>query len=144
MRDLVRSEHGRKSPIIRAKAVEIVRYVPAKDHRGRIHAIWEWVKDHVTYIRDIHEVETLHWPTQVLEQMYGDCDDQAMLVAALLESVGIPTRFKAVGFSPGQLSHVYAQARLGSGWIALETTQPVKLGWQPPNIRDTLIIHNWR
>ena len=93
-------------------------------------------------MRDINGVETLHEAQQVLKQRSGDCDDKAILLASMLESIGIPTRFVAVGFRPNFFSHVFVEARPYGDWIALETTHPAPMGWRPPNIKAAMVRHN--
>lgn len=137
MRDWVRA--SRADPTIRDKAANLVFYLPNKDWYGQIYNVWRFVKDNIRYIRDVYGVETLHYPAQVLAQGFGDCDDQAMLICALLQSIGHPCRFKAVGVAgngdaAGEFSHVYAQTSLGNGWISLETTEDVNIGWEPQGI----------
>lgn len=145
MRLLVNSEHGKKNPVIRNKALELVKYIPQKDSFARVRALWNYVKENIKYVKDINEVETVHYPTQVLAQKAGDCDDHSLLLASLLESVGYPTLFKAVGVRGSQLCHVYTQVHLGNKWISLETTVPgVAMGWEPPDITDRELLHNKR
>jgi transglutaminase-like putative cysteine protease len=56
-------------------------------------------------------------------RIYGDCDDAAVLVAALLYGIGIPVRFKAINqAADGSYQHVFAEYNLGGGWMALDTT----------------------
>jgi len=52
-------------------------------------------------------VDTVHYPRETLAQRAGDCDDTTVLLAALVESVGIPTRLVDV---PG---HVFLLAGVG-------------------------------
>lgn len=40
-----------------------------------------------------HAVDTIYYPAQTLARRTGDCDDSTVLLAALLASVGVPTRF---------------------------------------------------
>jgi len=136
------TRQGKKSGIIRNKALELVRYVPAKDWPGQVNAIFEFVRDRIRYVRDIRGVETVAFAERVLEQGQGDCDDEAVLLGSLLESVGHPTRFMAVGFSPGKLSHVFTQTLIGRKWISLDPTEPVAMGWEPKGIVERLSINN--
>lgn len=57
---------------------------------------------------------------------YADCDDVAMLAAALLASIGIQTRFKAVmrDFRGGHFRHVFTEYKLGEHepWRPLDPT----------------------
>jgi hypothetical protein len=59
------------------------------------------------------------------------------LLAALLESIGHPCRFVAVGYSRrNEFEHVYVETKIGHTWTALETTMDVPMGWAPiyPNV----------
>lgn len=138
MRDLIRT--GKKSLPIRLLALDLTARLPQKDFAGEISAIYNFVRDRIRYVRDVLGVETLQTPEKTLEFKAGDCDDKSVLLAALLGAIGHPTRLVAVGFSPGRFSHVYVQTKVSSKWVSLETTQPVALGWSPPNVRAKLIV----
>lgn len=138
MSALVKS--GKKMPVIRAKAVALTQGLCQKDKAGEIRALWSFVKNNIRYVRDIRNVETLHTADRVLEQAAGDCDDKAVLLCSLLESIGHPSAFMAIGTkAPGKFSHVLAATRIGaSKWLPLETTEPVEFGWQPKNVKAVM------
>lgn len=126
----------RRHPTIRQLAVEIrqAAKVPGKDYLGEVKALHRFIRDYITYVRDVHSVETLQIPLLVLSNRAGDCDDQSMLLASLLESLGHPTRFVAMGFrSPDEFSHVLAETRIGDRWVPAETTLERPVGWSPPD-----------
>jgi transglutaminase-like putative cysteine protease len=128
----------RRHPLIRQLAVEIrqAMRIPGKDFLGEMKAIHRFVRDYITYVRDVRNVETLQEPPLTLSNRAGDCDDQALLVASLLESIGAPTRFVAMGFDPARpdhYSHVLAEAQYNNRWIPIETTLERPVGWSPPN-----------
>lgn len=135
---------GKKSGVVRAKALELTQHLRQKDRLGEIQALWFFVKNNIRYVRDINGVETVHTPEQVLRQESGDCDDKALLLASLLESIGHPSAFIAIGTQqPGKFSHVMAATRMGATkWIPLETTEPVSFGWFPPNVKAKMIWYN--
>lgn len=135
------SNQAKTTPLIRERALTIVGAVPGKDFRGEIDRIFSWVRDNVRYTRDVVGVETVQTPAKTLEYMQGDCDDQVTLLGALLESVGVRARFKAVGFTPGHFQHVFLEARDDSSgrWIALDPTMQVSVGWKPPGVVETMI-----
>lgn len=138
MRRLVRE--GRVDPTIRQAATSIIFLTPERDAQAEVGAIFGWVQDNVRYVRDVHEVETLSSPDKTLEGRIGDCDDQATLLAALLESVGYPTRFIAAGYTfPGELEHVYLQVFLDGQWVDLDPTEHRHMGWAPPDPLALLI-----
>lgn len=127
----------------RLKAMEIVRGLPDKAWRAEMEAIYYWVNENIRFVKDIRGVETIQFPAQTLEFGQGDCDDQAVLIASLLESIGHPTRFVAVGFKPGLYSHVLAETKIGKNWIPLETTEPSAfIGWFPPRVVSRMVHHN--
>lgn len=126
----------RRHPNVRALAIEITRPLRARDHYGEIAAVRRFVMQIIKYVRDTANVETLQTPIRTLQWRAGDCDDQSILVATLLQSIGhASVRFLAMGFAAngGAFSHVVTQARIGSRWVAIETTVPdTRLGWEPP------------
>ena len=141
MRRIVRE--AKKSLTIRVLALKIARSAGSKQFAKEAKLIQQWVKNNIAYRRDIRGVETLSTPDKTLEFRAGDCDDQSILVASLLESIGHPTRFVAVGFIPGKYSHVLTETLLGTKWVALETTEKrAGFGWFPKNVRSVLRINN--
>lgn len=135
------TREGKKSLPIRMKAVDIVKNLREKDNMGEVKAVHAWVRDNIRYIKDVNGVELLHTPEKMLEIRQGDCDDKSMLLAALCESIGYPTRFVAISVTPSKYCHVFAEVKLGSNWLGAETTENVQLGWQP-KAYEKLIIHN--
>lgn len=121
MRALVRE--FRKNPVIRAQALNLIVDLPPKAYRAEVTRIADFVRDQIRYTRDVRDVETLHWPTVTLDQGLGDCDDKVTLLASLLESVGHPTRFVAIGLGGGPLSHVYLETRIGPRWVGIDPTE---------------------
>jgi transglutaminase-like putative cysteine protease len=141
MTELVKN--GKKNASVRAKALALTHDLPQKDKLGEIRALFNFVQNNIRYVRDISGVETLAYPEQVLVQESGDCDDKSTLLAALLESIGHPTRFLAVGFQPGNFSHVFVETIVGNKkWLSLDTTEPQPMGWRPPGIVNVLPWYN--
>lgn len=140
MRQLTRL--GKKEIVVRQKALELTRNLNQKDWLGEVKSLHRFVRDNIRYIKDIRDVETVAYPDITLECAQGDCDDKAVLLASLLESIGHPTRFVAVGFRPNNYSHVYLETKIGHTWLGLETTEPVEVGWQPKGVVSRMEIHN--
>lgn len=127
---------------IRSLAVELTRGNAQKDWQGEVKSIQEFVRDRIRYVKDVVDVETLQTPDKTLLIGAGDCDDKSVLVAALLESIGHPTRFVAITFDDLDYSHVYPETLIGKSWISVETTEPVSVGWQPAGVLSRMIVHN--
>jgi len=138
------ASQAKTTPLIRERALNIIGFVPGKNYRGEIDRIFIWVRDNIRYTRDVRGIETVQTPAKTLEYKQGDCDDQVTLLAALLESIGVQTRFKAVGFTPGHFQHVFLEAfddtqRGQFKWIGLDPTEHVAAGWSPPNPQSVMI-----
>lgn len=141
MRALVRD--SKKNMNVRGLAMRLTGNLQQKNFLGEIKSLHRFVRDNIRYLRDITDVETLQTPEKTIEFGQGDCDDKSTLLAALLESIGHPSRFVAIGKAPGKFTHVYVETLFGNRqWLPLETTEPVEAGWAPKNIRARMIVHN--
>ncbi len=132
MKALVQNYRGNLS--LRDKAVQITSGI-AKDSRTNLPnrrdyhalalAVYAWMKANIQYVRDPYQVELLQSPLKTLEVGYGDCDDQSILAAALLSSLGVPTQFKVVKADPNQpnnYTHVYVVYQANGQWLGFDPT----------------------
>jgi transglutaminase-like putative cysteine protease len=106
---------------------------------GQVRALQLWVQQNIRYIRDPPDLELVQTPQKTLQWQAGDCDDQSVLIAALLTSIGHPCQFMAMGFGGGPLEHVLTRTKIGTQWVSVETIKPVALGFTPPNVTSTYI-----
>jgi len=127
---------GKKNLAVRQRAMYLTRSCQQKDYACEVRSLHAFVRDEIRYVNDVRDVETVASPEKTLEFNAGDCDDKATLLAAMLESIGHPTRFIAIGFEPQVFEHVYVETKIGASWIALETTEPVEAGWNPMDSRS--------
>lgn len=121
----------KKSMAVRDTTLRLVKGCGQKDYSCEVRQVHAYVRDVIRYVNDIRDVETVQTPDKTIELGQGDCDDKSTLIAAMLESIGHPTRFVAIGFQVGVFSHVYVETKIGPNWIPLETTEDVEVGWQP-------------
>jgi len=106
-----RSRH----PLVRELALRILQHyrVKSQDYYNEARAIGDYIHKNVRYVRDIHNVETVHDPLTLIDQMIkgkaqGDCDDMALLIAALLLSIGHQPYFAIVKYIEGETyQHIY-------------------------------------
>jgi hypothetical protein len=122
-------------PLIRRYAAQATEHVPRGDQRQAALAIGEWVRAHVRYLPDpLHQENLTHpgndKPTSVIQaihagkKVFGDCDDMAMLTAAMAKSIGMQPIFHGVG--RGKIfHHVYTEV----AGVAVDPT--VSLGTRP-------------
>lgn len=124
---------SRVNPAVIQAAVSIIYTTPERDELSEITALFEYVRDHIRYVRDVHGVETLTTPEMTLQRRVGDCDDQTTLLCALCESVGYPTRLIAAGYNdPRAYEHVYCQILARGIWIDADPIEHEPLGYAPP------------
>ena len=138
MRDYVNQYKTHKN--IRELALQLTRGLPQKDFDAEIKALFNYVQNNIRYVKDVHNVETIQTPLKTLEYGQGDCDDKSTLLAALLQSLGHPTRFHALGFKPEHISHVLLEVKADNKWIALDSTEPHMMGWLPPHIKKSIYL----
>jgi hypothetical protein len=119
-------------PLVLETAADIVRSVSGRNKAGQIAAVRQWLKRKVQFLADPADHELLRTPHYMLNRIrsvgriQADCDDAAILAAALLGAIGIRTRFVAAGFQavPGPLLHVWTDGLGENGWQELDVTRP--------------------
>ena len=132
MRGRVRAE--KVHPLVRRVATDIVRDLDPRDPVGHVHAIRDYVDQHSQFLRDPDGVELLHGPVWQLRQLLTrgrvlvDCDDIAMLTAALGGAIGLKARFVVVGFGGphAPYRHVWTELRSpvpGAPWVDMDLTR---------------------
>lgn len=137
-------KRGAKDFYVRQTAIDILlqRAVKPKDYLGEIKALFEWVQQNVRYTNDTFRVEVLHSPRRMLQLRAGDCDDMAILLGAMLESIGHPARLVLTGpdpLKPDLFSHIYLEVFHKGRWIPLDTTMPYPMGWAPRTLVKKII-----
>lgn len=135
-------ERYKVNPCVRELAVKITNRLPGKHYTKEAAALQQWVQRNIRYVRDVRGVETLQTPVKTLQLKAGDCDDHSILLAAMLESIHHPTRFVAIGTSPGSFNHVFVETEIKPRWVPLETTQPWPMGKMKVKIRERMVHHN--
>lgn len=134
MRDLARRQTAH--PMVRGLALDIVGAIPGRDARGQAAAIRAWLERNVSFVRDPAGNELLYEPARMVSllrtrgpPLYIDCDDVAVLAAALGRAVGLPARFVVVGYGNHHhppLRHVWTELGdpLTRGpWMDLDVTR---------------------
>jgi len=137
MRSLVNAAVRDPAQQIRETALSILRGV--NSFSAQAAALQAWVQNNIEYRRDPVDAELLQTPQVTLQLRAGDCDDQSVLIAALLQATGHPAQFIAVGMNGAPLSHVLTQTLIGTSWVSVETIEKRPLGWTPPGVTSYYI-----
>jgi hypothetical protein len=121
-------------PIVRLTAAQIVTGTGGQDAAEQSHLIREFLVGHTEFLRDPDGVEMLHGPSWQLQQIHNtgivsvDCDDVAMLAAALGKSIGLRARFVVVAFGSTRApyQHVWTELGRGNQWLDMDVTRPAQ------------------
>ena len=98
--------------------------------------IRRWLAAHWRFVSDPVTAELLQDPRTTLRTILepggpgeasGDCDDAALLGAALGMAVGLPVRWRVLGFAGngGTYGHVMGYLWTGGRWLDLDVTRPL-------------------
>ena len=128
--------HGKRDFRIRKLAIKLVKNCPHKDYSCFAQACYDYCTTQIRYVFDPNGVELLESPWKIVEAGGADCDSIVILLASLLESVGLACEFvtiKADTNRPNEFSHVYLECKIPKqGWVALDATMPENgFGWKP-------------
>lgn len=134
----------KRSVPLRQLALNVIRGVEGrKNFPAQISRIQNYVRSNIQYVKDVNGVETVQTPVRTMDNKAGDCDDQSVLVATLLEAIGHPTRFVAIRLSSGgPFAHVFTETKVGNRWVSVETTENWPIGFVPQFAGKPLIFHN--
>jgi transglutaminase-like putative cysteine protease len=120
-------------PLTVETAHRIALRVPPRDTLGYAQAIRRWLASNFRFVPDALDVETARAPHYLLTMqrqqgglITGDCDDAAVLGAALGKSLGLRARFRTLAFPSlgNTFGHVYAELETDQGWLDLDVTKP--------------------
>jgi hypothetical protein len=122
-------EEGKRDEMVNRTAIEMVRRGGAfgydKMRQGR--AIYDGVLRGIGYVPDPVGKELLRPARAILEVRAGDCDEiNAILLPALLESVGIEARLVTIAAhpaAPSEFTHVYCEANIDGRWIPMDAAR---------------------
>lgn len=134
-------------PRVIAAAKDVIGECPPGDQWCQGVTILRWLEEHFQFVRDPRGVELLHEPRLMLQVVAGrgffagDCDDAAVLGAALAKGVGLRARFRGVGFRrSGPLVHVIADVRTPRGWLPLDVTKPAQFAGSLPPVARSITV----
>lgn len=131
------AESSGRDPRIRQLAFGILQGagLAQRDYQGQAAAILRWVQANVNYVNEPGEI--LQDPLYTVKVKSGDCDDIAMLIAALFEAVALPWKYVLSGVVGNQRvqwiegarmdpsitwSHIYNAVELNKRWVIAEGT----------------------
>jgi len=124
-----------RHPLWRDVLAYVLRGVDGNDRERTARALWGFVRRHVVFQPELGE--QLQTPATTIRRRMGDCDDQHILLTALMRAVGFETRGVLLRRTadgtlhadlgqrgPGRAFHIWTQVRLGDRWVDAETVHP--------------------
>ncbi len=133
--------HDRTKAIVKAK--ELVK--PAKSDREKVGSIYNYIVNNIYYDYELAKrVQSGYIPDLdvTFDRASGICYDYATMMAAMLRSVGIPTKL-IMGFHKDDLEtyHAWNEVYLDGKWIVIDTTYDavkVQAGIATPMIQNPI------
>ena len=103
----------------------------AKDPYQRARILTDYVHNYLTYTENREKASSF----AILKRGYGNCEDYAILLTAMLRSIGIPARI-ANGAAEGQQSnlfdsHAWVEAYLDGHWMSFDPAWGLTSGYIP-------------
>lgn len=130
---------GKTDLRIRTLALNTVYNCQGHDTTCEIRSIHDWIRLNITYRSDPYGVQALQEAWVTLELRQGNCAQFSILEGAMLETIGIPTKFKVIKTGSSQ-DHIYILAFDGSQWIPLDASEGYDIGKEYPNPRASYIL----
>lgn len=121
---------------LRDYALKATSTVRDKHDTGQMaRALYRWISGNIEFIKDQFGIERLQSPDVTIQLGSGDCDDHAILSAAMLLSIGIPARLRVVALNPNQpdvFNHIFTEYFDGRAWKSFDTTLKAFAGYPIP------------
>lgn len=132
---------GSCDPYIVTLTRNVIKNVEERNKFAQADAILKWTKENIKYLDDVKNVDTVATPILTAkEYKQGDCDDISTLLASMLLSINIPTRFAIIKVFGKEFEHVYVEAQLNGRWRAIDpVNRSSYIGWEYPG-RDKKTI----
>jgi transglutaminase-like putative cysteine protease len=133
-------DRASKSPEVRQMAIQITY-----TEQDKISAIYNWVKQNVSYIPDPigptgEEIELFVSPVKMVNDYNqglrpgGDCDDHALLDTALFRAIGFRSNVVLMNSAGQGIDHAYCRvySEKLSRWLRCDTSVNTPLAWDYP------------
>ena len=111
--------------------------VPEKNWWAEVQAIFNFFRKNVRYTRDTYNKDLFQHPARTLQFGGGDCDDAAITLGAMLQSVGYPVRLRVIRTKDSpEWNHIYLLVGMPpkdpKRWISLDGSVNQPAGWEAP------------
>jgi len=103
---------------VRTLAVGLAKYSPGQYNIWQVCMIWYGLKNTWSYVNDPRGIEYVASASDSAQLLAGDCDDFAILMASMVESVGGSSRIVAA--QNEQSGHMFSEVFLASNKIDAE------------------------
>ncbi|QOJ18582.1 MAG: hypothetical protein HRU76_13745 [Phycisphaeraceae bacterium] len=134
------------SPLLHSLASRISSHVHSRDPIDHLRAVARFLGAAVSFKADPFGVEHLRTPEQLIEEIEqhgnvaADCDDLAMLAAALIRSIGLEPYFVVAGRTQ-RLTHVFPAARVrGGAIIPMDVQEGLPVGRWPEGVARQVVF----
>lgn len=115
-------------PSVRELATGLAIKYPGEYNIYQVCAIFDYIKENIQYVSDPRGVDQWSAPGETLKIGAGDCDDYAILLASMIESIGGTTRIYMTD------THAFATVYIGSGEAAENIVEAISSYYGPVTV----------
>jgi hypothetical protein len=115
-------------PSVREIATSLATKYPGEYNIYQVCAIFDYIKENIQYVSDPRGVDQWSAPGDTLKIGAGDCDDYAILLASMIESIGGTTRIYMTD------THAFATVYIGSGEAAENIVKAISSYYGPVTV----------
>lgn len=130
-----------RTQVVHRLATAIAAAAPNRDFRAQLLGVYNYLAHNINFKRDTHGREHLRHPDQLVLEIANspdgktsaDCDDVAMLGAALVRHLGMqPILYVMAPGQVGNFEHVYFGAQLNGHDIPMDPQERTPFGNHTP------------
>ena len=137
-------QKGRDDPRVRKLTAQLLSKkcgdewcTPEKNAKAEVETIFAAVRQHVRYTRDTYGKDLYQHPMRTLEFGAADCDDFAIVLSSMIQSVGFPVKLRVIRTKgAADWNHIYVlvglPARAPKKWFPLDASVDKGPWWQAP------------
>lgn len=115
-------------PSVRELASSLAKKYPGEYNIYQVCAIFDHIKENIQYVSDPRGTDQWSAPGETLKIGAGDCDDYAILLASMIESIGGTTRIYMTD------THAFATVYIGSGGSAENIVKAISSYYGPVTV----------
>jgi hypothetical protein len=99
-------------PVTLEQTKKFAQLFKRETRKETCNAIWQWMYDHIEFVKDEQGKEQIKSPSRTFADGYGDCDDYTVFISSILTNLSIPNLFRIAEYNEvNGFQHIYSVAK---------------------------------